>query len=172
MFTAWFPSTEGKDVFTAKTDSGYVGCVRTNECLVMTVDFFEKPLAAANAARKLKKQINTNSSLTTVQQETKKQIKFKQKAKTPLKLTGRLYTTEQAEAMPLLRFQEVWVITHGDEFVSDCLNVEKKRLVSFTKDREKAKRFKDHEDAKRVMRTLKSVVGPGFDLLRYFIRVD
>jgi len=73
--------------------------------------------------------------------------------------------------MPLLSFQEVWVIVRGEEYVSDCLNKEKKKLVSFTSERDKAKYFADHEKAKMTMRVLKGVVGPGFDLKRFFIQL-
>lgn len=172
-FTIWVPETSGKEVFTAKTDSGYVGCVKTNECLVMTSRFYMKPLEAANAARKLKKQMKEKGTLTTtVSVSDKKTVKQKTKVKSHVKLTGRLYTTSDAEAMPLLSFQEVWVVTHPKGYVRDCLNQKKKQLVAFTNDREKAKRFLDHEEAKRIMRTLKGVVGPGFNLLRFFVKSD
>tara|TARA_E500000318_G_scaffold15236_1_gene15590 strand:- start:310 stop:831 length:522 start_codon:yes stop_codon:yes gene_type:complete len=172
MLTVWVPDTEGKEVFTAKTDSGYVGCVKTNECIFMTTKFFTKPLEAANAARKLKKQMKEKGTLTTpVNLISKKIIKEKTKVKSQVKLTGRLYTTSDTEAMPLLSFQEVWVITHPKGYVSDCLNKQKKRLVAFTNEREKAMRFQDHEEAKRIMRTLKGVVGPGFNLLRFFSKL-
>ena len=52
------------------------------------------------------------------------------------------------------------------------LNQKKKQLVAFTSDREKAKRFKSHEEACRIMRTLKGVVGPGFNLTRFYIKLD
>ena len=74
--------------------------------------------------------------------------------------------------MPLLSFREVWVIARGDEYVSDCLNVKKKLLCAYTKNREKAKRFKDFEEAQRVSRTLKGVVGPGFNISRYWLKVS
>jgi hypothetical protein len=65
----------------------------------------------------------------------------------------------------------LWVIVRGEEYVSDCLNKEKKKLVSFTSERESAKYFVDHEKAKMTMRVLKGVVGPGFDLKRFFIQL-
>jgi hypothetical protein len=72
--------------------------------------------------------------------------------------------------MPLLRFQEVWVITKDDSFVSNCLDQKNKTLVTYTKNREEAKFYKDHEIAKMNMRTLKNVIGPGFNLMRLFIK--
>lgn len=170
--TAWFPIHKGKEIFTAKTDSGYVGCFATDKYLSFTKEFFDKPLAAANAARKLKKEVLTGKNVTTVKPVTHAVTKKKQTSKKPLKLTGSLYTVEQRESMPLLSFQEVWVVTKGDEYVRDCLNQEKKILASFTKDREKAKRFKDHEGAARIVRVLKGTLGPGFDLKRFYIRLD
>ena len=91
-------------------------------------------------------------------------------SKSECKLTGRLYTDEQRSAMPLLSFREVWIVTRNDEFVLDCLNTKKKLLCSYTKDKEKAKRFKDYEEASRISRTLKSVCGPGFDISRYWLK--
>ena len=168
----WAPENEGKEVFTAKTEKGYVGCVKTEQCLLMTIKFFDKPLQAANAARRLKKQLKEKGSLSlpAVTTTTKKAVKNKTKLKSQVKLTGRLYTQPDIEAMPLLSFQEVWVLTHPKGYVSDSLNKEKKRLVAFTNERDKAQRFHDHEEAKRMMRILKGVVGPGFNLLRFYVK--
>tara|TARA_R100001509_G_scaffold124934_1_gene78487 strand:- start:611 stop:1129 length:519 start_codon:yes stop_codon:yes gene_type:complete len=170
MLTVWLPDSKGKEVYTAKTDSGYVGCVETNECFLMTNKFFDKPLEAANAARKLKKQMKDKGSLTPVVKV--KPVKSKTKLKSHVKLTGCLYTQYDIEAMPLLSFQEIWVITHPEGYVRDCLNKKKRQLVAYTPDREKAKRFKDHEEASRIMRTLKGVVGPGFNLNRFYIKTE
>ena len=83
----------------------------------------------------------------------------------------KLYTLTEAEAMPLLQFQEVWVITKGDMYVRDCLDKENKRLVRYTTNRDSAKYYKDHEEAKMTMKVLKGVVGPGFDLKRFFTKI-
>jgi len=80
-----------------------------------------------------------------------------------------LFTSDEVDRMPLLKFREVWVIIKGDEFVSDALNQEKKKLVEFVPTRDNARFFTCHEEAKRIMRVLKSTVGPGFDLKRFFI---
>jgi len=74
--------------------------------------------------------------------------------------------------MPLLSFKEVWILSRGDEYVLDCLNKEKKLLCSYTSDKQKAKRFKDYEEAARIGRVLKSSVGPGFDCSRFWLRLD
>jgi|TARA_R100000084_G_scaffold109184_1_gene74465 hypothetical protein len=169
--TVWVPEAEGKEVFTAKTDSGYVGCVRTCEYMLITPQVYEKPLVAANAARKLKKSFCSQSSdkqIKSVKQVATKKTKIKSR----VKLTGKLYTNDEREAMPLLSFTEVWVISRGEEYVLDCLNKEKKLLCSYTKDRQKAKRFKDYEEAARISRVLKSSVGPGFDCSRFWLRID
>jgi len=169
--TVWVPEAEGKEVFTAKTDSGYVGCVRTGDYMLITPQVYEKPLVAANAARRLKKTFCTG----VVVKETKtvKQVPPKKtKVKSPVKLTGKLYTNDEIEAMPLLSFKEVWILSRGDEYVLDCLNKEKKLLCSYTSDKQKAKRFKDYEEAARIGRVLKSSVGPGFDCSRFWLRLD
>ncbi len=170
-FTVWIPEAKGKDVFTAKSDSGYVGCVRTPEYTLLTSEVFEKPLVAANAARKLKKSFGVPSK-----DKEGKKVKYvapkKTKTKSRVKLAGKLYSNDEREAMPLLSFQEVWVISRGDEYVLDCLNKEKKILCSYTKDKQKAKRFKDYEAALRVSKVLKGSVGPGFDTTRFWLRLD
>jgi hypothetical protein len=80
-----------------------------------------------------------------------------------------LYTLDETKAMPLLRFQEVWVIIKDSMYVSDCLDRERKNLVSYTSNKEKAMYFTCHEKAKMTMRVLKGTIGPGFDLKRFFI---
>lgn len=176
LITVWLPEDEAREVFTAKTDSGYVGCVKTDICMIMTKEYYDKPLVAANAARRLNKTLKEDGlikesvGVKTVNVKTQK-IK-KTDSKSECKLTGRLYTDEQRSSMPLLSFREVWVIARGDEYVSDCLNVKKKLLCAYTKNREKAKRFKDFEEAQRVSRTLKGVVGPGFNISRYWLKVS
>lgn len=165
--TIWLPASSDKELFTAKTESGYVGCYSCDSFTAITPQSFEKPLEAANAARRMKKQINLP-----LEKVVKKNKTIKQLPKKQVKFTTKLYTQEEANTMPLLSFQEVWVITKDGEYVSDCLNVKQKRLVAYTKDKKKAKQFSDHEDAKRSMRTLKGVVGPGFGLLRFFKHID
>lgn len=169
LITVWLPEDEKRDVFTAKTDSGYVGCVKTDKCMIMTKEQYAKPLVAANAARKLNKILKQDGLVKeTVKVKTQK-LKKTDKA-TECKLTGKLYTDEQRSAMPLLSFREVWVVTRHDEYVLDCLNTSKKLLCSYTKNREQAKRFKDYEEAQRISRTLKSVCGPGFNISRYWLK--
>ena len=62
-FTAWFPSIENKEFFTAKTDSGYIGCIKTDKCIVLTKEVYDKPLVAANAARKLNKTLKQDGAI-------------------------------------------------------------------------------------------------------------
>ena len=40
LITVWLPENEKRDVFTAKTDSGYVGCVKTDKCMIMTKEHY------------------------------------------------------------------------------------------------------------------------------------
>ena len=161
-----------KEVFTAKTEQGYVGCVRMEAGVCFTVDTFSSALEAANKARNLKRLLEQPA----VQQckETKKNTEEIKKCvvkKTNRKVTlrSRLYTLDETKAMPLLRFQEVWVIIKDSMYVSDCLDKERRNLVSYTSDREKALYFTCHEKAKMTMRVLKGTIGPGFDLKRFFI---
>ena len=179
---------EDKEIFTAKVGLQFVGCCRLEHGIAFTYDAFDKPLAAANAARKLKKELTTSSKETVTKAPvvTKKTApsKAKKKTVTPSKpqsrkkvskslISGRkLYTADETEKMPLLSFREVWVIRRYEDYVSDALNHEKKRLVAYCGTKEAAKPFGCHEEAKRVMKTLKGVVGPGFNLQRFFVRHD
>jgi hypothetical protein len=140
-----------KEVFTAKTENGYVGCVRMSAGVCLTVEVFESALEAANKARSLKRQLEPP------------------KPQNCKALRSRLYTLDETKAMPLLRFQEVWVIIKDSMYVSDCLDKERRNLVSYTSDKDKAMCFTCHEKAKMTMRVLKGTVGPGFDLKRFFV---
>ena len=163
--------TLDKEIFTAKTDDGYVGCFRLDQGVFFTSDFYTSALTAANAARKLKKDLVQEDKIrVTVKTKQTKTKKSSLKNRNSVKYPWRLFTTEEVERMPLLKFREVWVIIKGDEFVSDALNTEKKKLVEFVSSRDNARFFTCHEEAKRIMRVLKSTVGPGFDLKRFFIK--
>jgi hypothetical protein len=161
-----------KEVFTAKTETGYVGCVRLDAGVCFTVDVFSSALEAANKARNLKRILEQPAAQQC--KETKKNTEEIKKCvvkKTVKKvaLRSRLYTLDETKAMPLLRFQEVWVIIKDSMYVSDCLDKERKNLVSYTSNKDKALHFTCHEKAKMTMRVLKGTIGPGFDLKRFFI---
>jgi len=165
-------TVEGKDIFTAKTEQGYVGCVRLLSGICITPDEYPSALQAANKARNLKKLLQQPA--TGKCEETKKKSADSKKdvvKKTSGRVTlrSKLYTFGETTAMPLLRFQEVWVIVKDTAYVQDCLNKERRSLVRYTYDRDKALYFTCHEKAKMTMRVLKSTVGPGFDLMRFFI---
>ena len=168
------PATPAKDVFTAKTEKGYVGCVRTELCCFFTLESFSNALQAANAARSLRKKLTApqaSPNLSSFAKSTKLK-KSSGRSKKPVTWQNRLYTLAEVETMPLLRFKEVWIILHRDEYVADCLNYEKKQLVTYTPAKNKARLFSCHEEAKSTMRTLRGVVGPGFDLMRMFIQLQ
>jgi hypothetical protein len=161
-----------KEIFTAKTEHGYVGCVRMSAGVCLTVEVFESALEAANKARNLKRQLELPKpqdckEIRKNTEETKKCVVKKTNKKVALR--SRLYTLDETKVMPLLRFQEVWVIIKDSMYVSECLDTERRNLVSYTSDRDKALSFTCHEKAKNTMRVLKGVVGPGFDLKRFFI---
>lgn len=163
-----------KEIFTAKTDDGFVGCFRLENGIFFTAEVFSKALPAANAARKLKKELGTKEALVKKSAVVKSaKAKKSKKLLKPLGLGGKLYSLDETSDMPLLSFKEVWIIKrYENEFVSDALNQEKKKLVAYSADKENALRFDCHEEAKRIMRVLKGTVGPGFNLQRFFIRVD
>lgn len=169
METLIIPIQEGKDIYTAKTETGYVGCIQTKDYLCATTEKFSSALQAANAARKLRKILETPQKNQVTVQIAKKPKNNAQKSKNPVRYSKRLYTLVEVETMPLLRFREVWVILKDDQYVEDCLNYEKKRLVLLSAHRTKAKLFLCHEEAKTTMRTIQGVIGPGFRLMRFFI---
>lgn len=155
-----------KSLWAAKIDGGYVGCVKMDNYVCFTVEVFESALMAANKARNLQKNLKNGDNVKNSTENVKSPSK---KPKKKVTYSQKLYTLGETQAMPLLRFQEVWVITKDDEYVRDCLDQKNKKLVSYTKDRDKAKFYSDHEVAKMNMRTLKNIVGPGFNLMRFFI---
>jgi hypothetical protein len=165
------PTEAAKDVFTAKTDQGYVGCVQADVCFYFTAEVFTSALQAANAARKLRKEISVKWGKDT-EEEPKTLTKSKKgskKTKKKVRYLNRLYTQAEVETMPLLRFREVWIILRDGAYVSDCLNFEKKELVNYSKNVEGAKLFSRHEDAKSIMKTLQGVIGPRFKLMRMYV---
>lgn len=165
-------TVKDREVFTAKTEEGYVGCVRMSAGICFTHDIFASALEAANKARSLKKLLErpANQECKETEKKTKETTKcvVKETSK-KVTLRSRLYTLDETKAMPLLRFQEVWVIVKDALYVSDCLDRERKNLVSYTSNKDKAMYFTCHEKAKMTMRVLKGTIGPGFDLKRFFI---
>lgn len=155
-----------KALWTTKVDGGYVGCIKTDNFVCFTVEVFESALKAANKARNLQKNLKNSDN---VKNSTKTVKSPSKKLKKKVTYSQKLYTLGETHTMPLLRFQEVWVITKDDVYVLDCLDQKNKKLVSYTRDRDKAKFYSDHEMAKMNMRTLKNIVGPGFNLMRFFI---
>lgn len=165
-------SVQDKDLFTARTDSGFIGCVRTELGIYLTKKEASTALNAANEARRLKSVIERaedpkRKENETIAEEDRSSINTTEKKKVVYK--SRIFTLEETAAMPLLKFKEVWVVVRDEMFVSDCFNKKTKKLVAFTSIRDKAKIFSCHEEAKRTMRVLKGTVGPGFDLKRFFI---
>lgn len=165
-------TVKDREVFTARTEDGYVGCVRMNAGICFTHDIFTSALEAANKARSLKKLLErpTEQECKETKKKTKETTKcVVKKTNKKVVLKSKLYTLDETKAMPLLRFKEVWVIIKDSMYVSDCLDRERRNLVSYTSDKEKALYFTCHEKAKMTMRVLKGTIGPGFDLKRFFI---
>lgn len=165
-------TVKDREVFTAKTEEGYVGCVRMAAGICFTHETFTSALEAANKARSLKKLLEQpieqecKETKKKTEETTKRVVK---KTNKKVALCSRLYTLDETKAMPLLRFQEVWVIIKDSMYVSHCLDKERKNLVSYTSNKDSALYFTCHEKAKMTMRVLKGTVGPGFDLKRFFI---
>jgi len=110
--------TLDKEIFTAKTDEGYVGCFRLDKGVFFTADCYTSALTAANAARKLKKDLVQEDKIkVTVKTKQTKTKRSSFKNRKSVKYPWRLFTSDEVDRMPLLKFREVWVIIKGDEFV-------------------------------------------------------
>ena len=155
-----------KIVFTLKTQGGFYGCVKLIDKIYLTSEIFATPFQAANKARALQKNLKTkdkpktrNEPMKVTSKETKNQVNYSWKCHTFL----------ETQHMPLLRFREVWVITKGNTYVREYLDKQSQNLVAYTTERDKAKTYVDHEEAKLNMKVLKNLIGPGFDLMRFFV---
>lgn len=62
METLNLPLPLDKEIYTAKTELGYVGCIKTAFYYCVTTERFDSALKAANAARSLKKKLTTFAS--------------------------------------------------------------------------------------------------------------
>lgn len=163
------PAEVTKEIFTAKAGGEYVGCVRMVDYICFTAETFDSALKAANKARNLKRLLSQQNGT----QPEKKSVPTKSpsiKVKKKVVYHQRLFSLPEIKVMPLLRFKEVWVILKGNQYVSDCLNKKEKKLVSYSAERSEAKLFKYHDEAKSMITTLKGVLGPGFELARFFIQ--
>jgi len=173
---------QGREIFTAKVNGFYVGCVRFEHGICITEDLCDTGLAAANKARHLKKQLFKYESVVLKTEMLKKKdnthvnTQIYKRTRKPTTRNKKvscyrdLYTFAETKEMPLLKFKEVWVVTKGNSFVSDCLNSRTKKLVTLTPQKNKAKYFYSHEEARNIMNVLKDTVGPGFNLKRFFIK--
>ena len=112
-------------------EKGYVGCVKKEEFVCFTLNVYDSVLKAANGARSLEKKLRDTEVKSKTVKDKKIQITTKSRKK-KVSYSEKLYTLADTKVMPLLSFQEVWVIIKGDEYVSDCLNNEKKKLVTLT----------------------------------------
>ncbi len=171
-----------REIFTAKVNGSYVGCVRFEYGICIAEDLCDTGLAAANKARHMKKQLFKYESVMSKTETLKEKdntcvtTQIHKRTRKPITRNNKvscyrdLYTFAETKEMPLLKFKEVWVVTQGNSFVSDCLNSRTKKLVTLSPHKNKAKYFYSHEEAKNIMNVLKDTVGPGFNLQRFFIK--
>ena len=80
METLKLPLLLDKEIYTAKTDLGYVGCIKTTSYYCVTTERFDSALKAANAARSLKKKLTAHAS-PQITVDVKKKIKVARTAK-------------------------------------------------------------------------------------------
>jgi len=146
-----------------KLDTIYRGyCFKGNE-LHLTVDVFENPLKAANAARQLEKKLK--DSLT--EKDTKDTGKVTKLVKKKLFTEAELRAVGQHSSMKL-RFRERWVIIspRGRLYVKSPES--KRDLISLTSDRNEAELFNTYEAAMYKLKVLETVIRRGHTVTRFF----
>ena len=163
------PAEVTKEIFTAKAGGKYVGCVRMVDYICFTAETFDSALKAANKARNLKRRLSQQNG-TQLEKKSVPTNSSSLKVKKKVVYHQRLFSLPEIKVMPLLQFKEVWVILKDNQYVSDCLNKKEKKLVSYSAKCSEAKLFKYHDEAKSMITTLKGVLGPGFELARFFIQ--
>jgi len=155
-----------KLVFTLRSEGGFYGCVKLSNKIQLTSEMFPTAFQAANKARNLQKTLKDKDKLQTITKPIKVTSK---KSQNQVVCSRKFHTLRETEHMPLLKFQEVWVITKGDTFVKNYLDKQSQKLVTYTKFKDEAKLYRDHDEAKLNMKVLKNLIGPGFDLRRFFL---
>jgi len=155
-----------KIVFTLKTQEGFYGCVKSIDKIYLTSEISATPFQAANKARSLQKSLKTKDKSKTLNKPIEVTSK---KTKNQVNYSWKCHTFLETQHMPLLKFQEVWVITKSNTYVREYLDKQSQNLVAYTTERDKAKIYVDHEEAKLNMKVLKNLIGPGFDLMRFFV---
>ena len=153
-----------KNIYALKTPNGCLGVVSNGETLYFTSEFFDSPLKAANAARRLKKENGIST-------KTKKlQSSSVTKSTTTIAKISKLYTLAEMGYGPTkLKFKEVWLLMGPNgSFVSETLNKEEKAVVRYEKNKDKAKRYKSYEEASLDLKVLDNVVRKGHSLIRFF----
>jgi hypothetical protein len=153
-----------KDIYALKTPNGCLGVVSSGEALYFTPEFFDSPLKAANAARRLKKE----NKITSITKKIKNSTVIKNTTK--LAKTPKLYTLAEMGYSPTKRkFREVWLLLGPNgHYVSETLNKTNNTVVRYEKVKENAKRYKSYEEASLDLKVLDNVVRKGHSLVRFF----
>jgi hypothetical protein len=119
-------------------------------------------LIASNKARALKKKHKIEVSFKKGSEQTKK-VKVKQ--------NHVLYSDSEVAKLTHLTFKEAWLIlSPNGQYIEQVLNQD--TVAKYTKNIEKARVFKNYEDASSFIKTLDMVIKKGHGLRRYYIRSD
>lgn len=172
---------EGKEIFTVKKGKVWYGVINAGNRLYLTECSFDSALQAANKARSLKK---TNQIEARVVQQQKIEEKVEAKSKTlkkpkitssKRKIVGvntELYSEEEMSSLAStgLKFREVWVVRDrkSGKFVHKSLK--DNSVAQYCEDKEHAEIHTSFENAVSLVKTLNSVVGPGHELRRYWVK--
>jgi len=156
--------SKDKNIYALKTPSGCLGVVSNGETLYFTAEFFDSPLKAANAARKLKKEKGISTKTKKLQNSS-----VVKNTTTIAKIT-KLYTLAEMGYGPTkLKFREVWLLMGpSGSFVSETLNKTEKKVVKYEDNKDKAKRYRSYEEASLDLKVLDNVIKKGHSLIRFF----
>lgn len=151
-----------KPIGAIKLNETYRGyCLKETE-LHFTVDVFNNPLKAANAARQLEKTLRTTEK----KKVNKKPVKVTKLVRAKLYTEAELRAADKNPAMKL-RFRERWVIISPSKlFVGPAKS--SKEILSLTSNREKAELFNTYEAAMDRMKVLDTVIRRGHSVTRFF----
>lgn len=156
-----------KEVYTVKMGDKYHGVVMGDDDLYITLEAFESPLKAANAARKLKRE---NKIVRTIKKKCKPDYPIIQ---TKIHRVEKLFTEAEVASLTHLRFRETWVIMSRDgKYVKSMLDNSK--VVDYCTNKDKAMTFSTYEAACINQKTLNLTVQNGHFLRRFFVekRID
>jgi hypothetical protein len=172
---------EGKEIFTVKKGKVWYGVINAGNRLYLTECSFDSALQAANKARALKKTNKIEARIiqqpkieekVDIKPETLKKPKITSSKRKIVGVNTELYSEEEMSSLAStgLKFREVWVVRDrkSGKFVHKSLKGNS--VAEYCEDKEHAEIHTSFENAVSLVKTLNSVVGPGHELRRYWVK--